>query len=249
MLTQKQYRSRAKALLGSFVAVLVLIFLPIYPDLQPGKRTDGLTFMDNFFNSLSKYSSDFMEDQRDKVRKAAPGALDAALTIKPLKDAKDKNKTLIPAETLAADAARVLTAAGFEATAEGASLKVKGDCGKLLESAIADAELMYKNDGAAISAKYAGMNERAAVFAWYNTVTALAANFKKSGQTAQANLVSGVAAKTLEPAYNYYQIEAKSRTKYLFPLLLALGFYVLYTCWYGFGILYLFESMGVKLEH
>ena len=103
--------------------------------------------------------------------------------------------------------------------------------------------------GAAISAKYAGMNERAAVFAWYNTVTALAADLKKSGKTAQANLVSGVAAKTLEPAYNYYQIEAKSRTKYLFPLLLALGFYVLYTCWYGFGILYLFESMGVKLEH
>ena len=100
-----------------------------------------------------------------------------------------------------------------------------------------------------VIAKYAGMNERAAVFAWYNAVTALAAHFKKSGQTAQANLAAGVAAKTLEPAYNYYQIEAKSRTKYLFPLLLALGFYVLYTCWYGFGILYLFESMGVKLEH
>ena len=102
MPTQQQYRSRAKVLLASFVAVLVLIFLPIYPDLQPGKRTDGLTFMDNFFNALSKYSSDFMEDQRAKVRKAAPGALDATLTIKPLKDAKDKNKVLIPAENLAA---------------------------------------------------------------------------------------------------------------------------------------------------
>ena len=67
MLTASQYRMRAIALLSTFVVVLVLIFMPLYPDLKPGTKTDGLSFMDNFFNSLSKYSSNFIEDERGKT--------------------------------------------------------------------------------------------------------------------------------------------------------------------------------------
>jgi hypothetical protein len=32
-------------------------------------------------------------------------------------------------------------------------------------------------------------------------------------------------------------------------LIAALSFYVVYTMWYGFGLLYLFEGMGIKLDH
>jgi len=28
----------------------------------------------------------------------------------------------------------------------------------------------------------------------------------------------------------------------------ALAFYVIYTVWYGFGLLFLFEGLGIKLE-
>lgn len=249
MLTPAQYKMRAIVLLTSFVVVLFLIFLPLYPDLKPGSRTDGLTFMDNFFNSLSKYSSDFIQEQKDRAGKANGTAVDATLTLKDYKDPKDKGKVLAPATGLAQQAMQVLSKNGFEANADGANLTVKGDLGKLLSAAVSDAELMYKNDGAALAGKYQGMSERAAIYAWHNTVSGLTAHFKKAGQIDTSNLALGVASKALEPAYNYYQVEAKSRIKYLLPLLLALGFYVLYTCWYGFGILYMFEAMGVKLNH
>lgn len=249
MLTASQYRMRAIALLSTFVIVLVLIFMPLYPDLKPGTKTDGLSFMDNFFNSLSKYSSNFIEDERGKTAQLKDTALDATLTFKDYRDAKDKARVLALAADLAQQAAQVLSANGFQATANGNKLAVKGDLGSLLGAAVDDAELMYQNKGPDISGKYAGMNERAAIYAWYNTVNALAADFKKAGKLEQSNITASVASKALEPAYNYYQIEAKSRTKYLFPLILALGFYVLYTCWYGFGILYMFEAMGVKLSH
>ena len=49
MLTASQYRMRAIALLSTFVIVLVLIFMPLYPDLKPGTKTDGLSFIGQFF--------------------------------------------------------------------------------------------------------------------------------------------------------------------------------------------------------
>lgn len=54
MLTTKQYRMRSIFLLSTFFVILVLIFLPLYPDLKPGSKTDGLTYMDNFFNSCPR---------------------------------------------------------------------------------------------------------------------------------------------------------------------------------------------------
>ena len=34
-----------------------------------------------------------------------------------------------------------------------------------------------------------------------------------------------------------------------FMLIASLAFYVIYTMWYGFGLLFLFEGAGIKLEH
>jgi len=55
--------------------------------------------------------------------------------------------------------------------------------------------------------------------------------------------------KAVEPAYNYYQVEAKSVKAEMFMLIAALAFYVIYTMWYGFGLLFLFEGAGIKLDH
>jgi hypothetical protein len=35
----------------------------------------------------------------------------------------------------------------------------------------------------------------------------------------------------------------------IFLLIASLAFYVIYTMWYGYGLLFLFEGMGIKLEH
>jgi hypothetical protein len=65
----------------------------------------------------------------------------------------------------------------------------------------------------------------------------------------EAKLVSVVQNKAIETAYNYYGIEAQSiRDKYGI-VIISLLFYVVYTLWYGFGVLYLFEGLGLKLGH
>ena len=50
--------------------------------------------------------------------------------------------------------------------------------------------------------------------------------------------------KAIEPAYNYYGVQAKPVKEEIFLLIAALAFYVIYTMWYGFGLLYLFEGCG-----
>ena len=237
MLTTKQYRTRAIFLLSTFFVILVLIFMPLYPDIKPGSKTDGLTFMDNFFNSLSKDSAYFVPQELEKAKKFTGQTFEADL----------KYKSAI----LAQQAAQVLSANGFAATVEDVHVKTGGDFGKLLEAALADADFMYKNEGAAISKKYTPLDEKAAVYAWHNTMSALGKIFEKGGSetAAMLNATQSMNSKALEPSYNYYQVERKPVRQNLPLLIFALVFYVVYTCWYGFGILYFFESLGVKLDH
>jgi hypothetical protein len=53
----------------------------------------------------------------------------------------------------------------------------------------------------------------------------------------------------VEPAYNYYGIEGQKISDRFGVVIFSLIFYVIYTLWYGFGIMYLFEGVGLKLEH
>lgn len=237
MLTIKQYRSRAIFLLSTFMVILVLIFMPLYPDLKPGSKTDGLTFMDNFFNALSKDSAYFIPEESKKVATFTGRTFEAELAYK---DA-----------TLAQQAAQVLSVNGMTAILEDKHVKIGGDFGQLLKKALQDADLMYNNDGEAIAAKYQNLDAKTAIYAWHNTMGALGKSFEKMGtdKIAMMNATQSISSKVLEPAYNYYQVERKPVRHNLPLLIFSLVFYVVYTCWYGFGILYFFESLGVKLDH
>ena len=50
-------------------------------------------------------------------------------------------------------------------------------------------------------------------------------------------------------SYNYYTIKPQSIKDALLLVTLSLGFYVFYTLWYGFGIMFLFEGLGLKIGH
>jgi len=54
--------------------------------------------------------------------------------------------------------------------------------------------------------------------------------------------------KALEPAYNYYGVEIKKVSDYKATLALLLCFYLVYTIWYGFGLFYLFDGMGITIR-
>jgi hypothetical protein len=107
---------------------------------------------------------------------------------------------------------------------------------------------MYHNKGEALTAKY-GVNERQTIYSWYQSLAAMEKGMTKEGNFAQAKFVKNCMTKAVEPAYNYYKVEAKSVKAEMFMLIASLAFYVIYTMWYGFGLLFLFEGAGIKLDH
>jgi hypothetical protein len=53
----------------------------------------------------------------------------------------------------------------------------------------------------------------------------------------------------VETSYNYYTIVPEKMTSKLGVVILSLIFYVVYTIWYGFGFMYMFEGWGMRLGH
>ena len=148
----------------------------------------------------------------------------------------------------AAVTAKLFAANSIIATAEGEKVKVSGDFGAMIGVMLKDADLMYKNDGKALTSKY-GVDERQTVYSWYQSLAAMEKDMTKAGNFEQAKFVKNCMSKAVEPAYNYYKVEAKPVKEEMFLLIAALAFYVVYTMWYGFGLLYLFEGAGIKLDH
>jgi hypothetical protein len=58
-----------------------------------------------------------------------------------------------------------------------------------------------------------------------------------------------VVKKAVEPSYNYYRIEPQNIGDRWVVVIFSLIFYVVYTLWYGFSIMYIFEGWGMKLGH
>ena len=107
---------------------------------------------------------------------------------------------------------------------------------------------MYANDGAAISTKYQ-MEERAVLYNWWNALAAMEKALKAQAKFEAAKIVDLVRTKTVETAYNYYRIEPQKIGDKIGVVIFSLIFYVVYTLWYGFAIMYLFEGWGLQLEH
>jgi hypothetical protein len=55
--------------------------------------------------------------------------------------------------------------------------------------------------------------------------------------------------KAVECAYNYYGIEPWKVSEKLGLVVFSLVFYVVYTVWYGYAIIFLLEGWGFTLSH
>jgi hypothetical protein len=130
----------------------------------------------------------------------------------------------------------------------GSTIQVAGDLGKILQNCLADADHMYLNDGQKVSSKY-GYDEKRVLFNWWNAFKEMDKGLKKQKLFKEAKLVTAVKKKAVEPSYNYYNIEPQRIMDRLGIVIFSLIFYVVYTLWYGFAIMFMFEGWGVKLEH
>ncbi len=130
----------------------------------------------------------------------------------------------------------------------GKEVAFKGDMGAIMKGSLADADFMFKNDGKPVADKY-GYSEKQVMFNWHTLFKKISNDLTKQEKFDEAKPFANIQKKALEPAYNYYGVKAKNWQDQIVLVVLALAFYVFYTLWYGFGLMYLFEGLGLKIGH
>lgn len=220
-----------------FVAVLVAMFLPIF-----GDGNNGLNYMDNLYNSISKASAYYIPQVREESAKFKGRQVELVLKF----EADDKHK--MGPEKLAASAAALLTASGGQAKAQGNQVTYKGDLGAALAGALNDADAMFANNGEAVAKRYSGADPKTMLYSWWRSLQAIVKSLNKQEMFAEATFTDRVSKKAVETAYNFFGIEPEDIGDKWGIVLFSLIFYVLYTVWFGYSVMFLFEGAGFQLE-
>lgn len=221
--------ARGAAMLISFGLLIFVMTLPIFRDEQ-GQPIYSLHYSDMIFNELSKGSSWFIPEVRARI--AALGKREISLKI-PLSNAAEREL-----------AARLLTTAGADAQVNGA-VAFHGNLAAILHSATEDAEHLYNNDGAAVSARYGGAAPLQVASAWWHLLNAAMRQMQKAGDLACARAIAAVLDKAIEPGNNFYGMKAVKVADNFMPICGLLAFYVIYAVWYGFALYYIFQGLGL----
>lgn len=232
----------------SFFVVLFLMFSPIFPKAPDGTPQNGLEWADSMFNRLSKGSSYFIPT----VAKSNEKFIGTMFTVN-LKMGKTEDKPG-DAEQRAERAAQlfIVNEGIGKVEVKGSELKIEGDLGKILATALRDSETMYSNEGEKIKAMYASAMKTDDVKQmfrqWHNVLDRLNKEFMKEKKADEAKIVSDVMKKAVEASYNFYGIQPESIKEKYGLVTGLLVFYVLYTMWWGFAIFFLFEGIGLSMK-
>jgi hypothetical protein len=215
-------------LLVVFFVILFIIFSPVF------NGQNGMEYLDDLYNSISKGSANYIPKVKKETDTFKGNTVNMALKMA---DEKQAQQT-----------AMLFTNAGATAEVSGTQIDVSGDLGNILANCLTDSDSMYNNDGVTVSNKY-GYNERQALYNWWTALKAADKDLKKQKLFKEAKVVALVIKKVVETSYNYYTIEPQKITDKMGIVIFSLVFYVGYTLWYGFAILFMFEGWGLRLEH
>ncbi|MBG0790030.1 MAG: hypothetical protein H0S80_05975 [Desulfovibrionaceae bacterium] len=228
MIYNKKEFYTGASLLVVFFIVLFMMFQPIY------HGHNAMQFLDHLYNTISKGSITYIPELMDEA-----GAYDAKqVTLEMTYDS----------EAEATQSEALFTATGAQASVSGATLKVTGSLGAILKGSLVDSEYMYNNDGDAVTAKYS-LDGRRALYNWWTSLKLMDKSLKSQKEFAAAKIAGTVQTKAVEAAYNYYGVEPVQIADEMGMVAFSLIFYVIYTLWYGFAILFVFEGWGLKLSH
>jgi hypothetical protein len=228
MIAHKKEFFGGAGMLGAFIVVLIIVFMPIFGG------QNALNYLDNLYNTISKGSAYYIP----KVKQETDEYAGKAVTV-----------TMVMAEEeRARQAAPLFMKGGALVNVSGAEVKVSGDLGKILENCLADADLMYHNDGEELSAKY-GYEEKRVLLNWWVALHHMEKDLKDQKKFKEAKVVALVVKKAVELGYNYYEVEPQKIGDKIGIVIFSLVFYVIYTLWYGFAIMFMFEGWGMRLEH
>jgi hypothetical protein len=215
-------------LIGSFFIIFCLIFSPIF------NGQNGLEYLDDLYNSISKGSAYYIPKLQEEIA--------------PHNGKKISFNMKMTSSDQAEKTAKLFEKSGASVNISNASLHVEGDLGKILVSCLNDADLMYFNQGKDLADKY-GYPEKQILYNWWFAAKLMDKDLKNQKLFQEAKIVTTVQKKGLETSYNYYKIEPQKISDKWGIVIFSLIFYVIYTMWYGFGIMYLFEGWGMQLEH
>lgn len=226
MIRDKKHFIMGMVLLLTFFVALGVIYSPVFNGMN------GLQYADNLFNTISKGSTYYIPDVQKNVNLYQDEKFNSTIA---LASAEDAEKSAILFEK-----------AGVTTELQGANLTVAGDLGGLMAVVLEDADLMFKNEGGALAAKY-GYDAQDAMYHWWLGLNALHGVLNTEGYFSQAAYVFEVVQKAVEPSYNYYGIEARKVSEFAGTVTGLLVFYLVYTVWFGFAIFYLFEGIGLVM--
>ena len=211
-----------------FLVVLIIVFTPIFS----GKN--ALDYLDSLYNSIAKGSAFFIPKVRETTSKfkGTPIQVSFGMTN----------------EDQAKQTAGLFRKNGASIEVLDAQLTIAGDLGNILENILTDADIMYHNNSQKIEEKY-GYSGRRVLFNWWKALGGMVKDLEKQNKFKAAKAVDMVIKKAVETAFNFYGIEPQDISDRFGIVLFSLFFYVGYTLWYGFAILYMFEGWGLKLGH
>jgi len=224
---QKKFYSGA-ILLSAFMVVLIIIFMPLF------NGHNGLSYLDSLYNSISKGSAYYIP----KLKEAAG-------------EFSGRNVTLtlnLADERQAGEIQPLFEKGGASVELSGNVLKISGGLAAIMTNCLADADDMFNNNGEKVAQKY-GYNEKRALYNWWLALNATDRDLKKQKKFYEAKFIATVQQKAVECSYNYYKIEPQRISDKYGLVIFSLVFYVVYTLWYGFAIMNLFEGLGLRLEH
>jgi len=213
-------------LLGiSFLIVLGCIVSPLF------NGQTGLEYADSLFNSLSKGSTYFIPDLAKQSETYDGQVLEVTL----------KAKT--PEET--EKYATLFSAAGAEVEITDNSFSVTGDLGGIIQSALADADVVFHEQP--LTEKY-GYDTKEAMYYWWNSFKQIDKELIHQGKFIESSFVKNIITKGLEPAYNFFGMEPLKVAERTGLVTFLFIFYIIYTVWWGFAIYFLFEGIGITMS-
>lgn len=210
-----------------FFVVLFLMFSPLFG----GKN--AFEAADDFFNAIAKGSTYYMADLAKDAEKRKGKVVEVTLKL-----TEPKTASL---------AAVVLKDAGALVEETGPQLRAAGDLAKITLAAIRDSEAMFQNRGQEVAARY-NLPEKEALYLWWTLFREMEKDLKRQKKFEEAAWLSTVSKKGLEVGYNFYGIKAKSASATAGRLAFSLLFYVVYTLWWGYAVLFLCEGLGLQMK-
>jgi hypothetical protein len=217
-----------------YIGLVMLILFSAAFAVMMSPVVNGKTVVetaDDLFNSLTKGSTYNIPKLKESAKKYEGTSFEVSVSAKSQQEANEL--------------AKVFGTAGAKTEiASDNKVKISGDLGKAAGAAMVDADALFKNNESQIKEQY-GINGPNVIKHWWTGFNALNSQYKKDGNADLMNLVNSVNTKGLEVAYNFDGIEAVKVAERSGITIFMLGFYIIYTVFYGFAIMYLLEGLGI----